>query len=162
MERKLKSLLLSYLKCRDSGIHWKNPPGFFHLDSVMLIIKSVRYCADKLEKSLFPLILPHLLLYSAHVRCCTGTPSRLHCFLTSLIQITRFRDPKEFIQTYLFAVPEVFPCVFFSGIACCTDSTCWGARGAQEVMLPGFSYEESAVFSGLSGMVCRDVLGCSS
>lgn len=116
MERKLKSLLLSYLKCRDSGIHWKNPPGFFHLDSVMLIIKSVRYCADKLEKSLFPLILPHLLLYSAHVRCCTGTPSRLHCFLTSLIQITRFRDPKEFIQTYLFAVPEVFPCVFFLGV----------------------------------------------
>lgn len=114
MERKLKSLLLSYLKCRDSGIHWKNPPGFFHLDSVMLIIKSVRYCADKLEKSLFPLILPHLLLYSAHVRCCTGTPSRLHCFLTSLIQITRFRDPKEFIQAYLFICgPWGFSLCFF-------------------------------------------------
>lgn len=66
-------------------------------------------CRQTGKKTLFPLIVPHLLLYSAHIQFFLQVllPD---LFLPSLIQISWLINPKEFIQdNFLFTVPKVLP-----------------------------------------------------
>lgn len=89
---------------------WNLPSG-----PVMLIIKSDRYCTDKLEKKSVSFHSPTLaLIFSTHTMLFTGTPSRAFPPKSHTNLITL--NPKEFIQdNFLFTVPKVLPLAW----------TCW-------------------------------------
>lgn len=128
---------------------WNLPSG-----SAMLIIKSDRYCADKLEKTLFPLIVLCLLWYSASIQWFLQV---LFPDCTFFSQVW-YKSPDLDIQRslckliYLFTVPKVLPLLAPAG----WREICWGYRAFR--LLPSYvKYKKPAMFVSLSGMVYRDM-----